>query len=108
MTPHVLIVDDEREMVKVVQRHLEGEGFVVTPATSGADAVAMLARDEYDVILTDLVMEQRRWPGGSPRGPAAATGRARDPDDGVREPGDGDRRDAAGGLRLPLQALQDG
>jgi len=57
MTPHVLIVDDEREMVKVVQRHLEGEGFIVTAANSGADAMAALARDEYDVILTDLVMD---------------------------------------------------
>jgi DNA-binding NtrC family response regulator len=57
MTPHVLIVDNEREMVKVVQRHLEGEGFVVTPTTTGADAIAALARDEFHVILTDLVMD---------------------------------------------------
>jgi DNA-binding NtrC family response regulator len=57
MTPHVLLVDNEREMVKVVQRHLEGEGFAVTATTAGVEAVAALGRDEYDVVLTDLVMD---------------------------------------------------
>jgi DNA-binding NtrC family response regulator len=52
----VLVVDDERAMVRMVQRHLEGEGFAVTPLHTGPDAITALARDEYDVILTDLVM----------------------------------------------------
>jgi DNA-binding NtrC family response regulator len=57
MTPHVLVVDNDREMISVLQRNLESEGFRVTPASTGADAVAALARDEYDVIVTDLVMD---------------------------------------------------
>src|SRR5437870_2329254 len=56
MSPHVLVVDDERAMVRMVQRHLEGEGFLVTPLSTGPDAIAALSREEYDVILTDLVM----------------------------------------------------
>jgi DNA-binding NtrC family response regulator len=56
MTPHVMVVDNEQEMVKLVQRHLESEGFAVTPAHSGAEAMSALARDEYDVVLTDVVM----------------------------------------------------
>ena len=56
MSPHVMIVDDEGAMVRMVQRHLEGEGFLVTPLSRGPDAIAALAREEYDVILTDLVM----------------------------------------------------
>ena len=58
MTPHVLVVDNEQEMVKLIQRHLESEGFTVTPAHSGAEATAALARDEYDVVLTDLIMDE--------------------------------------------------
>ena len=58
MTPHVLVVDNDREMVSMLHRHLEGEGFRVTPAASGADAVGALTRDAYDVVLTDLVMEE--------------------------------------------------
>ena len=56
MTRHVLVVDNEQEMVKLMQRHLEGEGFAVAPVHSGAEALAALARDEFDVVVTDLVM----------------------------------------------------
>jgi DNA-binding NtrC family response regulator len=58
MTPHVMVVDNEQEMVKLMQRHLESEGFAVTTGHSGAEAMAALARDEYDVVLTDLVMDE--------------------------------------------------
>ena len=58
MTRHVMVVDNEQEMVKLIQRHLEGEGFAVTPARSGAEALAALARDDYDVVVTDLVMDE--------------------------------------------------
>jgi DNA-binding NtrC family response regulator len=57
MSPRVLIVDNEREMVALMQRHLEGEGLTVIPFCAGPDAVAALGREKYDVILTDLVMD---------------------------------------------------
>ena len=44
MSPRVLIVDNEREMVTLMQRHLEAEGLTVTPFCSGpaADLRAVL------------------------------------------------------------------
>jgi DNA-binding NtrC family response regulator len=57
VTPRVLVVDNDREMVALLRRHLESEGWAVTGAASGADAVAALAREEFDVSLTDLVMD---------------------------------------------------
>jgi DNA-binding NtrC family response regulator len=57
MSAKVLLVDNDPEMIAVVQRHLEGEGFAVTPMTSGANAVGALTRNEYDVVVTDLVMD---------------------------------------------------
>ncbi len=57
MTSRVLVVDNDREMLKTLQRHLEHEGFRVTALSSGPDAAAALARDEFDVVLTDLVMD---------------------------------------------------
>ncbi|MBI2160016.1 MAG: sigma-54-dependent Fis family transcriptional regulator, partial [Candidatus Rokubacteria bacterium] len=41
----------------LLQRSLESEGRTVTAVASGAEAVAALGRDEFDVILTDLVMD---------------------------------------------------
>jgi DNA-binding NtrC family response regulator len=52
----ILVVEDDREMLALLQRHLESEGFSVTTVSSGPEAVGALQREEYHVILTDLVM----------------------------------------------------
>jgi two-component system response regulator HydG len=53
----ILVVEDDREMLALLQRHLETEGFSVQTAASGPEAVDALRREEYHVILTDLVMD---------------------------------------------------
>jgi two-component system response regulator HydG len=53
----VLVVEDDAEMLALLQRHLEGEGFSVQPATSAPEAVDALRREEFQVVLTDLVMD---------------------------------------------------
>jgi DNA-binding NtrC family response regulator len=53
----VLVVDNDAEMLSMLQRQLESEGHAVVTATSGAEAIAALERDEFHVILTDLVMD---------------------------------------------------
>jgi len=55
--PKILVVDDDPEMLSLLQRSLESEGRTVTAVASGAEAVAALGRDEFDVVLTDLVMD---------------------------------------------------
>jgi len=53
----ILVVDNDREMVNLLQAHLTGHGWAVAGAASGADALAALEREDYDVVLTDLVMD---------------------------------------------------
>jgi two-component system response regulator HydG len=57
VSPAILIVDDDTEMLSVLQRHFEGEGYAVTTATGGREALAGLTRGRFDVVLTDLVMD---------------------------------------------------
>jgi DNA-binding NtrC family response regulator len=57
MPVRVLVVDNDPEMVKLLRQHLEGDGFEVGVAGTGADAMAALGREEFDIILTDLVMD---------------------------------------------------
>ena len=57
MTPKILVVDNDPEMLSLLQRRLESEGRIVAAVASGAEAVASLGRDEFDVVLTDLVMD---------------------------------------------------
>jgi diguanylate cyclase len=52
----VLIVDDERQNRQLLEIMLEPEGFVVLTAASGADALALVAREPPDIILLDVMM----------------------------------------------------
>jgi DNA-binding response OmpR family regulator len=49
-----LIVDDEEKIVEILSRYLKDEGFAVTGASDGAQAVNAALADPYDVILLDL------------------------------------------------------
>jgi DNA-binding NtrC family response regulator len=57
MKARILVVDNDPEMVTTLERHLTGEGYDVTVAISGQDALGALARDEFAVVLTDLKMD---------------------------------------------------
>src|SRR5262245_41367412 len=52
----ILVVDDEQTVGEVLQEFLAGEGYELTLARSGDEAVKMLAVFSPDVILTDINM----------------------------------------------------
>ena len=56
MQRSVLVVDDERNMLLVMQMALEEVGFRVLTAERAEDAVQLLNDPDLDVILTDLKM----------------------------------------------------
>src|SRR5436190_12197694 len=53
----ILIVDDEEGMLVVMQAILEMEGYRVAAAQKGAVAIDLLRQREFDVILTDLRLD---------------------------------------------------
>jgi DNA-binding NtrC family response regulator len=53
----ILIVDDEKDILRALEFILSREGYSVTTATSGEEAIELLKKDEYDLVLTDLRME---------------------------------------------------
>ena len=52
----VLIVDDEPDIRATVSAMLEIEGYAVSEAANGADALAAVENDPPDVILLDMRM----------------------------------------------------
>jgi two-component system NtrC family response regulator len=52
----ILVVDDDESLRRVTQVQLEEEGYVVTTAASGEEALAILTRKPQDLVLTDLSM----------------------------------------------------
>ena len=69
----VLVVDDELSVATTIKAILELDGSDVTAVTSGAEALAQLREHEFDVVLTDLRLDdldgieilretQKLWP----------------------------------------------
>jgi DNA-binding NtrC family response regulator len=58
MKGRVLVVDNDPEMLALLRQHLESDGRLVTTASGGGEAVAALEGEEFDVVLTDLVMDR--------------------------------------------------
>jgi two-component system response regulator HydG len=54
---HILVVDDEPSMRTTLAILLKREGYQVSQAGAGAEALEMLAHGGYDMVLTDLKME---------------------------------------------------
>ena len=54
--PHILIVDDHREIRDLVSRALTKEGFRVSTAADGRAMQKVLADGRIDLIILDLLM----------------------------------------------------
>ena len=53
---HILVIDDDIHIGNLLQEALEGEGYRVSQAYSGTEAVLALDRERPDLILLDLML----------------------------------------------------
>ena len=56
--PRVLVVEDDDSMRDLLTDLLSQEEYAVEEASDGAAAKAMLAQEEYDTVVADLVMPE--------------------------------------------------
>ncbi len=52
----ILIVDDEKDIVNLIQRSLEMEGYKAFCAYNGAEALQMLKAVDPDIVLLDIML----------------------------------------------------
>ena len=52
----ILVVDDDREVVRLIRAYLEQAGFEVLAAYDGDTAVHVIRRDRPDLLLLDLML----------------------------------------------------
>ena len=57
MSGNVLLVDDDRSMGDMLVRALGKKGFTAKHAGSGNEALALIEREPFDVVVTDLNMK---------------------------------------------------
>lgn len=73
VTQTVLVVDDDDRIRALLRMSLAALGFEVTAAGGGGEALALLAGEDYDAVLCDLIMPEmsgdelfricrERWP----------------------------------------------
>ena len=54
--PNLLLVDDDKSLLRLLTIRLEGEGYDVTAVEDGQSALRKLQNDSFDVVLSDLRM----------------------------------------------------
>jgi phosphate regulon transcriptional regulator PhoB len=58
LTSHekILVVDDEPDIVELVAYNLKKEGFIVSSASDGSEALARIGKEKFDFIILDLML----------------------------------------------------
>ena len=56
MSKRVVVVDDEKLIVKGIRFSLEQDGMQVTAAFDGAEALRLVRENNYDIILLDVML----------------------------------------------------
>lgn len=54
--PKVLVIDDKKDLVKVIKVNLEHEGYRVETAYDGEEALSKVARIRPDLIILDIML----------------------------------------------------
>lgn len=56
MAKNILVVDDNHLVAKSLSRLLESNGYAVDMAENGADALAVISRKVFDLVILDIRM----------------------------------------------------
>ncbi len=54
----ILLAEDEQAMREYLTRALERSGYEVVPVDRGTEAVPLLEKEHFDLLLTDIVMPE--------------------------------------------------
>ncbi len=55
----ILVVDDDRDIVRLVRSYLEKAGYQVVTAYDGETAIHMLRREQPHLLILDLMLPDR-------------------------------------------------
>jgi DNA-binding response OmpR family regulator len=58
MAKRILVVDDDENILSLERTILEQKGFDVTTAAGGNEALELLGKEEFDLVLLDVMMPE--------------------------------------------------
>ncbi len=53
---NILIVDDDNEIVQLIAIYLQNEGYKISRAFNGEEALALFEKEKIDLIVLDVMM----------------------------------------------------
>jgi two-component system phosphate regulon response regulator PhoB len=56
MKPHILIVEDETALIEILRYNLEKEGFRISTAVDGEEALTAIAENKPDIVILDWML----------------------------------------------------
>ena len=56
---NILLVDDDAPLVKAQSEFLRRAGHTVSTAANGNEAMALVAHNDFDLVITDLIMPEK-------------------------------------------------
>ena len=54
----ILLVDDEKEIIELIEIYLKNEGYIIFKAFNGVEALEILRNNPVDLIILDVMMPQ--------------------------------------------------
>jgi len=55
----ILVVDDEEDIRSLTGRVLSSEGYIVTVANDGVEALERMKENDYDLVILDVMMPNK-------------------------------------------------
>lgn len=55
----ILLVDDDDDLLMMLQHSLLADGHIVTTAGDGAQALKLIELEEFDLMITDIIMPEK-------------------------------------------------
>ena len=56
MKEKILVVDDEKDILELIEFNLTSNGYNVTTTTSGEEALELIKKNEYDLVVLDIML----------------------------------------------------
>ena len=56
MKEKILVVDDEKDILELIDYNLTKNGYRVKTASSGEEALELVKENDYDLIILDLML----------------------------------------------------
>jgi two-component system response regulator CpxR len=58
--PHLLVVDDDRNLCHLIRRYLEPEGFILSTVHTGRDGTREGTKGAYELIVLDVMLPDKK------------------------------------------------